>query len=30
MGAIKKCLESNIKNLKIISISHQIIFQKIN
>ena len=30
MGAIKKFLESNIKNLKIISISHQIIFQKIN
>ena len=30
MGAIKKFLESNIKNLKILSISHQIIFQKIN
>ncbi len=30
MGAIKKILENNIKNLKILSISHQIIFQKIN
>lgn len=30
MGAIKKFLENNIKNLKVLSISHQIIFQKIN
>ena len=30
MGAIKKILENNIKTLKVLSISHQIIFQKIN
>ena len=30
MGAIKKFLENNFKKLKVLSISHQIIFQRIN